>query len=157
MQILVLILAYACIGTDTGTDTKTGRYQYHYSYWFPLGIQVGFKPAGGIRTSLESLLWLILVKEELGSDWLCPQLFRLGASSLLADIERQVGVAIQYSTTISTIHDMTNSGTTGTTSKCRNYKHSYCWDNVKILKYLWFQIYHHATGQYADYHELPMA
>ncbi len=53
--------------------------------------QVGFKPAGGIRTAQESLLWLILIKEELGSDWLSPHLFRLGASSLLADIERQVG------------------------------------------------------------------
>lgn len=56
-----------------------------------LFFQVGFKPAGGIRTAQESLLWLALIKEELGSDWLCPQLFRIGASSLLADIERQVG------------------------------------------------------------------
>lgn len=52
---------------------------------------MGFKPAGGIRTAQESLLWLALIKEELGSDWLCPHLFRIGASSLLADIERQVG------------------------------------------------------------------
>lgn len=51
---------------------------------------MGFKPAGGIRTAQESLVWLTLIKEELGSDWLCPGLFRLGASSLLADIERQV-------------------------------------------------------------------
>lgn len=53
--------------------------------------QVGFKPAGGIRTAQESLMWLVLMKEELGPDWLRPHLFRLGASSLLADIERQVG------------------------------------------------------------------
>lgn len=53
-------------------------------------LQVGFKPAGGIRTAHESLIWLGLIKEELGSDWLGPQLFRLGASSLLGDIERQV-------------------------------------------------------------------
>lgn len=52
--------------------------------------QVGFKPAGGIRTAQESLVWLALIKEELGNDWLSPHLFRLGASSLLADIERQV-------------------------------------------------------------------
>lgn len=52
--------------------------------------QVGFKPAGGIRTAQESLVWLTLMKEELGDDWLNPHLFRLGASSLLADIERQV-------------------------------------------------------------------
>lgn len=59
--------------------------------WFYVFSQVGFKPAGGIRTAQESLLWLILIKEELGNDWLSPHLFRLGASSLLADIERQVG------------------------------------------------------------------
>lgn len=53
--------------------------------------QVGFKPAGGIRTAQESVVWLTLMKEELGDEWLSPHLFRLGASSLLADIERQVG------------------------------------------------------------------
>lgn len=52
--------------------------------------QVGFKPAGGIRTAQESLVWLTLMKEELGDEWLNPHLFRLGASSLLTDIERQV-------------------------------------------------------------------
>lgn len=54
------------------------------------GYQVGFKPAGGIRTAKQSLDWLILMKEELGNAWLSPTLFRLGASSLLADIERQL-------------------------------------------------------------------
>ncbi len=54
------------------------------------GFQVGFKPAGGIRTARQSLEWLILMKEELGSDWLRPNLFRFGASSLLSDIERQL-------------------------------------------------------------------
>ncbi len=54
------------------------------------GVQVGFKPAGGIRTAKDSLLWLILMKEELGHDWLGPRLFRFGASSLLGDIERQL-------------------------------------------------------------------
>uniref|UniRef100_H3CP47 Deoxyribose-phosphate aldolase n=1 Tax=Tetraodon nigroviridis TaxID=99883 RepID=H3CP47_TETNG len=59
-------------------------------YYLCTGYKVGFKPAGGIRTAQESLLWLALIKEELGSDWLCPHLFRIGASSLLADIERQI-------------------------------------------------------------------
>ncbi|MDQ2808851.1 MAG: deoxyribose-phosphate aldolase [Chloroflexota bacterium] len=54
------------------------------------GVQVGFKPAGGIRTAKEALEWLILMKEELGDPWLRPSHFRLGASSLLADIERQL-------------------------------------------------------------------
>ena len=51
---------------------------------------VGFKPAGGIRTAKQSLDWLTLMKEELGSVWLTPHLFRLGASSMLSDIERQL-------------------------------------------------------------------
>lgn len=54
------------------------------------GFSVGFKPAGGIRTAKQSLDWLILMKEELGNAWLSPELFRLGASSLLTDIERQI-------------------------------------------------------------------
>jgi deoxyribose-phosphate aldolase len=54
------------------------------------GETVGFKPAGGIRTSKDALSWLILMKEELGNRWLKPDLFRLGASSMLADVERQL-------------------------------------------------------------------
>jgi deoxyribose-phosphate aldolase len=54
------------------------------------GYRVGFKPAGGIRTAKQSLDWLILMKEELGDAWLNADLFRLGASSLLNDIERQI-------------------------------------------------------------------
>src|SRR5438477_12284697 len=54
------------------------------------GYRVGFKPAGGIRTAKQALDWLILMKEELGTDWMRPNLFRIGASSLLTDIERQL-------------------------------------------------------------------
>ncbi len=54
------------------------------------GYKVGFKPAGGIRTAKQSLDWLILMKEELGDEWLSPNLFRFGASTLLGDIERQL-------------------------------------------------------------------
>ena len=54
------------------------------------GYSVGFKPAGGISTAKQSLEWLIMMKEELGRDWLEPKLFRFGASSLLTDIERQL-------------------------------------------------------------------
>jgi deoxyribose-phosphate aldolase len=51
---------------------------------------VGFKPAGGLRTAKDAIAWQILMKEELGNRWLEPDLFRLGASSMLGDIERQV-------------------------------------------------------------------
>ena len=54
------------------------------------GMAVGFKPAGGIRTAKQSLEWLSLMKEELGNPWMEAGLFRLGASGLLADIERQL-------------------------------------------------------------------
>ena len=54
------------------------------------GMAVGFKPAGGIRTAKQALDWLALMKDELGRPWLEPSLFRFGASSMLADIERQL-------------------------------------------------------------------
>ncbi len=54
------------------------------------GFQIGFKPAGGIRTAKQALEWLILLKEELGNAWLEPTLFRFGASGMLNDIERQL-------------------------------------------------------------------
>ncbi len=54
------------------------------------GYRVGFKPAGGIRTARHAIDWLILMKEELGTDWMKPNLFRIGASNLLTDIERQL-------------------------------------------------------------------
>lgn len=54
------------------------------------GMAIGFKPAGGIRTAKQSLDWLALMKEELGDRWLSADLFRFGASGMLADIERQL-------------------------------------------------------------------
>ncbi|XP_047430795.1 deoxyribose-phosphate aldolase isoform X1 [Mugil cephalus] len=102
------------IKTSTGKEAVNATYPVAIvmtrairDYFLCTGHKVGFKPAGGIRTAQESVVWLTLIKEELGTDWLCPHLFRIGASSLLADIERQ--------------------------------------------------IYHHMTGQYAAYHDLPMA
>ncbi len=54
------------------------------------GIKVGYKPAGGIAKAKDALLYLALMKDELGHPWLQPDLFRFGASSLLGDIERQL-------------------------------------------------------------------
>jgi deoxyribose-phosphate aldolase len=54
------------------------------------GYKVGYKPAGGISKAKGSLTYLSLIKEELGNEWLSPDLFRFGASSLLNDIERQL-------------------------------------------------------------------
>jgi len=54
------------------------------------GIKVGYKPAGGISKAKDALVYLAMIKDELGDRWLRPDLFRFGASSLLGDIERQL-------------------------------------------------------------------
>jgi deoxyribose-phosphate aldolase len=54
------------------------------------GFMVGYKPSGGVSTARGALQYLTLIKEELGNEWLQPHLFRIGASSLLTDIERQL-------------------------------------------------------------------
>lgn len=94
------------IKTSTGKETENATLPVSLvmvrairEYQERTGYKVGFKPAGGIRTAKQSLDWLILMKEELGDDWLHPNLFRFGASSLLGDIERQLEhfVTGQYS------------------------------------------------------------
>ena len=54
------------------------------------GHRVGYKPAGGISKAKDALVYLALIKEELGDRWVQNDLFRFGASSLLGDIERQL-------------------------------------------------------------------
>jgi len=54
------------------------------------GYKIGYKPAGGIAKAKDALAYMCLMKEELGDEWLTPELFRFGASSLLGDIERQL-------------------------------------------------------------------
>ncbi|MBY5990404.1 deoxyribose-phosphate aldolase [Roseovarius atlanticus] len=60
------------------------------SYHAATGFRVGYKPAGGISKAKDALVYLAMIKEELGDRWLRPDLFRFGASSLLGDIERQL-------------------------------------------------------------------
>jgi len=59
-------------------------------YFELTGFKIGYKPAGGIQTAKQAIEYMILMKEELGNEWLQPHLFRFGASSLLGDIERQL-------------------------------------------------------------------
>ncbi|KQV91206.1 MULTISPECIES: deoxyribose-phosphate aldolase [Telluria group] len=54
------------------------------------GFKIGYKPAGGVGTAKGALQYMTVMKEELGNEWLEPHLFRIGASSLLTDIERQL-------------------------------------------------------------------
>ena len=59
-------------------------------YYQRTGYRVGYKPAGGISKAKDALVYLSLMKDELGDRWLQPDMFRFGASSLLGDIERQL-------------------------------------------------------------------
>ena len=55
-------------------------------FYASTGKRIGVKPAGGIRTTKDAIKQLVLVNETAGSDWLNPQMFRIGASALLNDL-----------------------------------------------------------------------
>jgi deoxyribose-phosphate aldolase len=85
------------IKTSTGKETENATIPVSLTmvrairaYGERTGYRIGFKPAGGIKSAKEAMAWQFLMKEELGRDWLEPELFRFGASSLLTDIERQL-------------------------------------------------------------------
>lgn len=85
------------IKTSTGKETVNATLEVGLvmvrairDYYERTDYQIGFKPAGGIRTAKEALNWQVLMKEELGDAWLDRSLFRIGASALLTDIERQL-------------------------------------------------------------------
>jgi deoxyribose-phosphate aldolase len=59
-------------------------------HFLATGKKIGIKPAGGLRTAKQALQFLVMVKETVGEDWLTPELFRFGASSLLSDVELQL-------------------------------------------------------------------
>jgi deoxyribose-phosphate aldolase len=63
-------------------------------FFFETGLRIGMKPAGGIRNSKQTLAYLVMLKETLGDDWLTPDLFRFGASSLLNDVLMQIARAV---------------------------------------------------------------
>ena len=85
------------IKTSTGKETVNATLEFSLvmtrairEYLERTGYKVGFKPAGGINTAKQAMAWQSLMKEELGDEWLMPDLFRIGASSLLTDLERQI-------------------------------------------------------------------
>ncbi len=95
---LVCMLAGAdFIKTSTGKEKvnanlPTSLAMIRMIRWFDeeTGVEIGYKPAGGISSAKTALDYMALMKEELGVHWLTPHLFRFGASSLLTDIERQL-------------------------------------------------------------------
>jgi deoxyribose-phosphate aldolase len=85
------------IKTSTGKESVNATLEFSLimvrairEYRQRTGFKVGFKPAGGISKAKQALAWQALMKEELGDEWLMPDLFRFGASSLLTDLERQL-------------------------------------------------------------------
>jgi deoxyribose-phosphate aldolase len=95
---LVCMMAGAdFIKTSTGkekvnADLVTSLSMIRMIRWFheETGIEIGYKPAGGISKAKDAITYLAMMKDELGNKWLSPHLFRFGASSLLNDIERQL-------------------------------------------------------------------
>ncbi|XP_076282594.1 deoxyribose-phosphate aldolase [Lasioglossum baleicum] len=92
-SIVAMMAGANFIKTSTGKETVNATLpvgivmcraiKHYYSL---TNRKVGFKPAGGIKTSQEALEWMMLVRTELGDDWLTKDLFRIGASSLLDNI-----------------------------------------------------------------------
>jgi deoxyribose-phosphate aldolase len=85
------------IKTSTGKESVNATLEFGLimarairDYLERSGYKVGFKPAGGINTAKQAMAWQSLMKEELGDEWLMPELFRMGASSLITDLERQL-------------------------------------------------------------------
>ena len=85
------------IKTSTGKETVNATIPVSLvmtrairEYFEQTGFKVGYKPAGGVAAAKTALTYLALMKEELGNEWLQPHLFRIGDSSLLTDIERQL-------------------------------------------------------------------
>jgi deoxyribose-phosphate aldolase len=95
---LVCMMAGAdFIKTSTGKETVNATLPVSLvmirairAYHARTGYRVGYKPAGGISKAKDALVYMALMKDELGERWVQPDLFRFGASSLLGDIERQL-------------------------------------------------------------------
>jgi len=87
------------IKTSTGKETVNATLQVSWTmcqvikaYFEKTGRKVGFKPAGGIRTADEALAYLCLMEDILGSEWIDPKLFRIGASTLLTNIVNELKI-----------------------------------------------------------------
>lgn len=85
------------IKTSTGKETENATLPVALTmtrairdYAERSGHVVGFKPAGGLRAAKDATAWLSMIREELGLEAMAPDRFRIGASSLLGDIERQL-------------------------------------------------------------------
>jgi len=78
------------VGTNATFPTALVMCEALRDYHRRTGIRRGLKVAGGVRTTKQALTYLVIVKETLGEAWLHPDLFRIGASSLLDDLLMQL-------------------------------------------------------------------
>ncbi len=97
-SILAIYSGADFIKTSTGKGYPGATYEAVYTmcqviktYHDITGKKVGIKVSGGVRSAEEAVKYYTLVKEILGDEWLTPALFRIGASSLVDDIEQRLG------------------------------------------------------------------
>ncbi|HEY3196310.1 MAG TPA: deoxyribose-phosphate aldolase, partial [Candidatus Dormibacteraeota bacterium] len=98
MASLVAMMAGAdFIKTSTGKETVNATLIFGEvmtrairDYYERSGYLIGFKPAGGIRTAKQAIAYLVVLYETLGAEWMTPERFRLGASTLLNDVLMQI-------------------------------------------------------------------
>ena len=96
-SVVAMLAGTDFIKTSTGKESVNATFPVAFvmvrairDFYERTGYKIGFKPAGGVRSAKSTLSWLSMMKDELGDDWTHPDLFRIGASSLLGDIERQL-------------------------------------------------------------------
>lgn len=85
------------VKTSTGKESLNAKLVYGLvftravrDFYFKTGIRVGMKPAGGLKDANDALFWVTLMRTQLGAEWLNNGLFRIGASSMLANIEAEL-------------------------------------------------------------------
>lgn len=90
------------VKTSTGKESINATLAFGFimtrairDFYFHTGHKVGLKPAGGLKTANDALLWVNLVRTQLGQPWMTNKMFRIGASSLLTNIEREILLLLQ--------------------------------------------------------------
>lgn len=78
------------VGTNATLPVTLAMFEAIRDFYHVTGRKIGMKPAGGISNAKLALSYLVLLYETLGSEWMTPDLFRLGASTLLNDILMQL-------------------------------------------------------------------
>lgn len=85
------------IKTSTGKESINAKLTFGLimtrairNFYLKTGVKIGLKPAGGLKDSTDALSWIMLVRTQLGQEWLNNKMFRIGASSMLNNIEAEL-------------------------------------------------------------------